>query len=416
LGDFSRQPLQALQENLGKGYVGLHVEQGVPVLDRDLNLLQDLITATVRSIVARYLGSGVAADDDAFAVEAVQADNDFRIKGGGGGPGRCLVEGLEVTIEAPLRYREQPEVPALTTPTAAQDNPRADTVFLDAWLVEVDGGEDDDLQNQDDVGLQTSVRLKPTWRVRVAEGTAPPEPEPGHAHYPLARLRRPRGQARIQAAHITDLRQTRLNLAEVETRLRLVELIRLRPAFGPPGDQFTPTVGPPGTEVSMTHRNFDVSGLQVRFGTVLATVTLGPSPTDMRVEVPDDENLRGQVKITVTTDAGSVVSDDDFVVLSGAPVFDPPPNEFDPAFVRPGEPVTLFGRRFDAGGLKVLFTPDFEGSQDIEFDVNSFTATQIEAVPRPADFPGDIMSGTLTVETSAGRATTRNLLGVSDQI
>ena len=79
MGNFSKPPLDVLLANLGKGYVGLHIEQGVPVLDRDLNLLNDLISATVRAIVSRYIGDGVAADGDGFAIEAIAVNNDFRI-------------------------------------------------------------------------------------------------------------------------------------------------------------------------------------------------------------------------------------------------------------------------------------------------------------------------------------------------
>ena len=54
MSDFSRSPLELLQVSLQKGYVGLHVEQGVPILDRDLNLQHDLLAATARSLFTRY--------------------------------------------------------------------------------------------------------------------------------------------------------------------------------------------------------------------------------------------------------------------------------------------------------------------------------------------------------------------------
>src|SRR5690242_13914393 len=98
MSDFSKSPLDLLLENQQKGYVGIHIEQGVPILDRDLNLLHDLITATVRSVVSRYIGSGIASGMDGFQIQAIPADNDFLIGANTGGSGICLVGGLEVTI------------------------------------------------------------------------------------------------------------------------------------------------------------------------------------------------------------------------------------------------------------------------------------------------------------------------------
>ncbi|MEI9971362.1 MAG: hypothetical protein WDO73_04500 [Ignavibacteriota bacterium] len=66
MSDYSIPPLDLLTANRQKGYVGLHIQQGVPVLDRDLNLLQDLITATVRSVITRYIGNGAPANADGF--------------------------------------------------------------------------------------------------------------------------------------------------------------------------------------------------------------------------------------------------------------------------------------------------------------------------------------------------------------
>src|SRR5262245_44751079 len=138
MGNFSKDPFEELRRSREQGYVGLHVEQGVPVLDRDLNLLADLVAGTVRELVTRHLGSGVAERDDTFAVAAAAADNDLRIEAPPGG-GACLVGGIEVTIDAPLSYSGQPEVPALTAPADAD---REDVVYLDVWVEEVDSAGD----------------------------------------------------------------------------------------------------------------------------------------------------------------------------------------------------------------------------------------------------------------------------------
>ena len=63
-----------------------------------------------------------------------------------------------------------------------------DTVYLDVFLAEVDGARDPDLGNALDVGMQTSVRLKPAGWPWSPRGRRPPPPR-GHAYYALAPLR-----------------------------------------------------------------------------------------------------------------------------------------------------------------------------------------------------------------------------------
>src|SRR5262245_50901398 len=164
MGNFSKDPFDELRRNREQGYVGLHVEQGVPLLDRDLNLLADLVSSTVREILARHVGSGVAERDDAFAIEEVPAENDLLVAAPPGG-GACLVGGIQVTIDTPLTYGEQSDVPPLTTP----ERDRRDVVYLDVWVEEVDASRDAALANDADIAMQTSVRLRPAWQVCVAE-------------------------------------------------------------------------------------------------------------------------------------------------------------------------------------------------------------------------------------------------------
>jgi hypothetical protein len=217
--NYSRDPFQELQRNRERGYVGVRIQQGVPLLDRDLNLLAELVSSSVREILARHLGSGVAESNDAFAVQAVPAENDFRVAAPEGG-GACLVAGIQVEIGRPLRYGEQPDVAPLSTPATH----RRDLVYLDVWVEEVDAARDDALANAADVGVQTSVRLRPAWQVRVAEGAdRAPVAMPGHAHYALAALERPGGVAMIQGQMIVDLRCTGLDLSELARRVQRME-------------------------------------------------------------------------------------------------------------------------------------------------------------------------------------------------
>jgi hypothetical protein len=400
MGDFSRTPIDVLTTNLQKGYVGLHVEQGVPILDRDLNLLNDLISATVRAVVSRYIGSGLVANMDAsvFAIQAIPANNDFQISAGAAGAGALLVGGIEVTIKAPtpVKYSSQPGLPPLNTPGPTQPDPRTDVVFLDVWLVEVDGTLDTDLLNAADIGLQTSVRQKPIWAVRVAEGIPVPPPATGHTHYPLAQLVRPRGNNLIDATMITDLRKTILPLVEVEHRLLTLEQYVLLPAFDPPGSQFVPPFGAPGTKVTLFGHNFDGPNLRVSFGGVLAT-TMGTVTSTQIKDVVVPTMPAGQVPITVTTDFGSKASDDKFevksVIVGNPPAFDPPGGQFLPPFGAPGTKVTLFGKNFDGPNLKV----SFGGVQASTF--GSVTPTQIKDVVVPAMPAGQ---APITVTTDFG--------------
>lgn len=399
--DFSRSPQQELLTNLQKGYVGVHVEQGVPVLDRDLNLLNDLVSSTVRAIVSRYIGNGTAAGAQGFAIQAIPAANDFRIATGVPAPGTCLVGGIEVTIAADIDYSAQADVPALTTPDATQPNPRTDIVFLDAWLEDVDGVEDGDLLNVGDIGMQTSVRQRAAWRVRVAEGVAVPPPAPGHSHYPLAQIQRPMNEPQIAAATITDLRQTITVLAQVEDRLARLEQLIVLPAFDSPPDEFAPNLGGAGTNVTLSGRNFNIGTPQVLFGTTAALIVGTPTAEQIVAQVPS--GLSGPMKITVVTDGGTAVTVEDFFVIASAPpgdapVFAAPPNEFAPKLGGFNTAVTLFGDNFDEPGLQVAF-----GAVNAIIDSVNTGVTPMRIIARvPAGVSGAV---TISITNNFGTAT-----------
>ncbi|MCI9870540.1 IPT/TIG domain-containing protein [Arthrobacter humicola] len=377
MSDFSRSPLELLLESLNKGYVGIHIEQGVPILDRDLNLLQDLLAAGVRSLFSRYIGNGLAfgedgSGEDGFAIRALPAgqnSNDFQITG----PGSCLAGGIEATVEATTTYDNQPSrpdgrhVPKLSTPTAAQPDPRIDTVYLDVLLTEVDETTDTALANSEDVGMQTSVRLKPEWSVLVAEGGQVPAPTKGHVHYPLAELRRRRGEDAItsgtldlegtKAEKITDLRQRKLTLSHLETRLSLLEKVLIAPTFAQ-NTPLQPLTGQIHQEVTLTGNNFDKGGIKVFFDSVPATVAATFSSNQIKVLVPGGLTPNGTgrtVRITVANEVASAVCDKPFRVRA-VPAFVAPPNaQFSPASGSAGTEVVLSGFNFNASDLTVFF-------------------------------------------------------------
>jgi IPT/TIG domain len=398
MSDYSKSPLDVLVANQLKGYVGLHLEQGVPILDRDLNLLHDLINATVRSVFTRYIGNGSASGADGFAIQAlaVPAPQDFVIAAGAGGPGTCLVGGIEVTIPANTTYKAQAGVPALTPPTVAQPDPRTDIVYLDVSVTEIDSTIDSDLNNSTDVGMETSVRLKPVWVALVAEGIAVPATPAGHAYYPIAQFARPRGSDTISAAMITDLRQSHLTMSAIERRLASVEKLLLLPGFVPPPNEFNPKFGTPGTQVTLFGNNLSLGAVSVLFGATQATLAAPPTPSQIIVNVPAMAAVPSPgAKITVQTAGGSVTSISGFIVMQPpAPGFAASPNQFNPKFGPVGTQVTLAGTNFNIAPVSVLF-----GSTAGTI-VGTPTASQI-VVNSPA-VPGSPISVPITVQTGGG--------------
>ena len=239
MGNFSRDTFDRL-----KHYVGVRLQQGVPIVDADWNEQEDIRKYELRAFLKWFVGDGVPLGNDGFCIVSVQdysKENDFMIRGGDGtadGAGRCLVEGWEVVNESDLHYTAQPlydndglaaawEVLPLPPLTTCETH-RVDVVYLDVWEREVDATEDPDHLVNPAIGLETCVRLKREWVVRVDEGSvegdpaawAPP-PEilrEGHVYYPLACLDRANGDTLIE--DINDLRRTDLGLAALSDKLQ----------------------------------------------------------------------------------------------------------------------------------------------------------------------------------------------------
>lgn len=225
MGNFSRDTFDRL-----KHYVGVRLQQGVPIVDADWNELEDIRKYELQAFLKWFVGNGIPAGNDGFRIIAVTDSNDFGIQGGDGtaaGAGHCLVDGWDVINESTVRFTAQPlfnntplatawgvaPITPLTTPAAN----RNDLVYLDVWEREVDSTGDTTLVNPA-IGVETAVRLKREWAVRVVEGsTTLPTSPAGHAYYALATLARTGGSATIAAGAITDRRQTGLNLASLET-------------------------------------------------------------------------------------------------------------------------------------------------------------------------------------------------------
>jgi microcystin-dependent protein len=220
MADYSRDTFNKL-----KHYVGVRLQQGVPLIDADWNEKEDIHKNELQLFLKWFAGNGIPKDNDGFHIMTQAGlENDFLITGGTNGqPGICLVEGWDIRNETDITYRAQPlfnkdvlaqkwgvaALPALTLPTSGQ---RTDLVYLDAWEREVNSQEDSNLVNPA-IGLETCVRIKREWVVRVAEGTAalPTVPD-GHVYYALSTIIRRAGQPIIAQADIADLRKTGLSI------------------------------------------------------------------------------------------------------------------------------------------------------------------------------------------------------------
>ncbi|MEU1390949.1 MULTISPECIES: IPT/TIG domain-containing protein [unclassified Nonomuraea] len=331
------------------------------MLDRDLNLQHDLVSSTVRSIVSSYVGDGISVGSKVFEIRSIppdpeqlesESDNDFWILAGKSVSDTCLVGGVEVRNFTKLKYSSQ-KLPELTTPDREQGPIREDVVYLDVSMSTVDGTTDKDLLNRGDIGTQTSVRLRPSWVVRVAEGKAePPAPaEPGHTYLPLALLRRKSGNPAIESQMITDVRQLILPLTEVQRQLDLMERLLLRPYFDPnPLNQLDPVFGGLNADVTLHGRNFNV------YAEDMVKVFFGSDPVEVRSTAATTIQIRigkplqqRPTHVTIETAGGSVTSDAVFSFKNGGerPEFTAGAIEFTPRSGGKDVDVTLYGTNFD---------------------------------------------------------------------
>jgi hypothetical protein len=227
-------------------YVGVRLQQGVPIVDADWNELEDVRRFELRAFLKWFVGDGVpdGPNQDAFRIEGTGAVDDFTIRAGlAAGAvdglrnvGRCLVDGLDVMIEANVTYRGQdlhdsrPGAAALRarrnvtrsvqemSDAAFVDGPLTGpdvTVYLDVWEWMVTPSVDPALVHPG-LGTESCVRMRREWVVRVRNGLSAPQPggpgsDPGHSYYALATLRWQPGQT-IDPSDVTDRRDRRLLL------------------------------------------------------------------------------------------------------------------------------------------------------------------------------------------------------------
>ena len=362
MGNFSRNPDDELNNAVDKKYVGVRIEQNVPLLERDLNLATDLLGANLRGLIQEYIGDGTGiGNDGASAITpASPVGNDFKI-----GAGTMLVGGIEVVAPPQMRYSTQTGAPPLKVPVGQ----RVDTVYIDVWLGEVvaDQTVNVDLLNADDIQMPTSVRLRPSWAVRVAEGSDSAIPaadqKKGHAYCILAVLSRV--GAEIEVAEISDRRYQRLQLVDLMTRVAAVEqdiallMNALKPSFWVARPSDKPS-GYNGREIVPYGKNFDSGDVQATAGngqSLVAVEIVGdPQPNAITVFLRTTLNFPygippvGDITFNVKTALGTATSPE--FRNWGPPVWNAN-TPFTPDLIPNGQPFVINGAFLDAPGLEV---------------------------------------------------------------
>jgi hypothetical protein len=210
-GNFSNGGVDTFDER--KRYIGVRLQQGVPLLDRDWNELDDIRRYFERRLRERYVGEGVP-DLTGFEIGApgFAAENDVMIAAGS-----CSIAGFDVWNEDDVLFSEQGDKKPLLAPNVA--NPDTLIVYLEPEVVRVDATEDPALRNAQDVNMETCLRDQLTWAVRAVRRPALPPP----GTYVLAEITRQPGDTQIRAEMIADRRRTMLNLANAVDRLGSAE-------------------------------------------------------------------------------------------------------------------------------------------------------------------------------------------------
>lgn len=223
-------------------YVNVRIQQGVPIVDADVNELDDIRKFELRAFLKWFVGDGVPEGNNGFQIVGGGLADDFTVKAGAPPAavgaaeidvalrhvGRIIVDGLDLIITADVRFAKQPlheTVPGaaalaakLGVPVVAKlTAPAADGVvcaYLDLWERLVTPDEKPELIHPG-LGVESCARTRREWVVRVRTGlTAPvpgdPDHLPGHTYSALATVQRRKNDAKVQPGDVTDRRQRRL--------------------------------------------------------------------------------------------------------------------------------------------------------------------------------------------------------------
>jgi hypothetical protein len=198
-GNFSNDGLDTFDEH--KRYIGIRLQQGVPLLDRDWNELEDIRRHQERLFLTQFVGSSGVADLQAFGVHGEGLVADVRI-----GAGYFLLDGQVLWNEADVRFSEQGDgVPLPDTLPGGDDL----ILTLTSRITRVDAADDPDLANSQDINMETCVRDRLDWSV-VAEqlpaGDGAARLDQAEPAGLLALVSRPDGARAITAGMVADRR------------------------------------------------------------------------------------------------------------------------------------------------------------------------------------------------------------------
>ena len=249
-----------------RSYIGVRLQQGVPLVDADWNEAHDVCKFEVQAFLKWFVGNGVPDENDGFHIAGLNpaVGRDFVIRRGvGPAPagtnnverglrhvGRCLVDGRDVLIAEDLNFRAQPLhvsqggaatalATALGVPTIAEVPNVTGTVVvhLDVWERLVTPMEDPRLVHGG-LGVESCARLKREWVVRARAGTSIPVPGnadfiAGHSYYALATIAH-RANVPIASEAVTDQRERRLLMPPATLIEDLFGLVDYRRGQGRP--------------------------------------------------------------------------------------------------------------------------------------------------------------------------------------
>ena len=133
MGNFSRNTFDPL-----KNYVGVRLQQGVPVLDADWNELNDVTRQELYDTFSLTFTDGFSPTALILKLGFVTEPNDFEVLAGA-----ALIQGRPVRVRNNLRYSTQPwtdpqraardgvaVIPPLTTPPGPPRDPAANRYRL----------------------------------------------------------------------------------------------------------------------------------------------------------------------------------------------------------------------------------------------------------------------------------------------
>jgi H-type lectin domain/Family of unknown function (DUF6519) len=225
IGNFSNDKKDTFDP--AKNYLGVRLQQGVPFLDRDWNEFEDMRRYSETTLKRHYIGNGAPLNGFEVSTTA-PASLDFKISAG-----RCMVDGFDVLNDPPgeaqfILYSQQEQKVDLA---AAKFSGKDLYVYIDAWITEINAAIDPALANSQDIDVETSVRHKLNWLVRVAV-TANYKNEPYHHYYTIAKIKKEADNKSIK--QITDLRVSGISLSNMKKTITATSTYKLTGPGGTP--------------------------------------------------------------------------------------------------------------------------------------------------------------------------------------